>query len=129
MNSSPNYWQKWRWHEWFSSSVQRLPMTTRCVAFELLGRMWMNHPQGQLTVNGTGPMSDAEMAQLLHMRDTKSFTKHLARLLQENVFFRDTDGTLCSAKLMYEAAIADQKRDAAAERWRKARERDGGGRA
>lgn len=91
------------WGDWFKSpDVQSLPRETKCVWFEMLGRMWESTERGYLTINYK-PMADFAKARALGFGDdVDGYLKHENILEDMGIFSRrDKDNAIYSRKILY----------------------------
>lgn len=97
------------WGDWFKAmDLQSLPRETRCVWFEMLGRMWESNERGYLTINGK-PMSDFAKANALAFGSSiDEYLKH-ERILEESGIFsrRESDGAIYSRKVLNDLDLSN----------------------
>lgn len=97
------------WGDWFKAmDLQSLPRETRCVWFEMLGRMWESNERGFLTINGK-PMSDFAKANALGFGSaTNEYLQHEAILREAGIFsVRESDGAMYSRKILNDIELSN----------------------
>ena len=106
--------QPFYWGDWFKAiDVQSLPRDTRCVWFEMLGRMWESNERGYLTINGK-PMNDFAKANALGFGSAKDeYLKH-EKLLEEYGIFsrRESDGAIFCRKILNDIELSEKRANA-----------------
>lgn len=106
--------QPFYWGDWFKAiDVQSLPRETRCVWFEMIGRMWESNERGYLTINGK-PMSDFAKASALGFGSAVSeYLKH-EKILEEYGIFsrRESDGAIYSRKILNYMDLSEKRAQA-----------------
>lgn len=99
------------WGDWFKAmDVQSLPRETRCVWFEMLGRMWESNERGYLTVNGK-PMNDFAKASALGFGSAIAEYLIHEHLLEEAAIFsrRKEDGAIFSRKILNDIELSEKR--------------------
>lgn len=103
--------QPFYWGDWFKAmDLQSLPRETRCVWFEMIGRMWESNERGYLTINGK-PMSDFAKANSLGFGSCiDDYLKH-ERILEENGIFsrRKEDGAIYCRKILNDIELSNKR--------------------
>lgn len=99
------------WGDWFKAmDLQSLPRATRCVWFEMLGRMWESNERGYLTINGK-PMSDFAKASALGFGSAvEEYLAH-EKVLEDNAIFsrRESDGAIFSRKILNDIDLSEKR--------------------
>lgn len=106
--------QPFYWGDWFKAiDVQALPRETRCVWFEMIGRMWESNERGYLTMNGK-PMSDFAKASALGFGSAVSeYLKHEKILEDYGIFSRrESDGAIYSRKILNYIELSEKRAEA-----------------
>lgn len=102
------------WGDWFKAmDVQSLPRDTKCVWFEMLGRMWESNERGYLTINGV-PMDDFAKARALGFAsDLLEYKKH-EKILEDYKIFsrRESDGAIYSRFMLNLIEISEKRKKA-----------------
>lgn len=101
------------WGDWFKSTdVQSLPRETKCVWFEILGRMWESNEQGYMTTKGK-PMSDFAKARALGFGEDVEKYMSIERELEDmGLFSRREDGAIYSRKMLHLKDLREKRRNA-----------------
>lgn len=99
------------WGDWFKSpDVQSLPRETKCVWFEMLGRMWESTERGYLTIN-LKPMTNFAKARALGFgEDVKLYLKHENILRDLGLFSVRSDGAIYSRKILHINELREKRR-------------------
>ena len=102
------------WGDWFKAmDLQSLPRETRCVWFEMLGRMWESNERGYLTINGK-PMSDFAKASALGFGSAVDEYLRHERILEEAGIFsrRKSDKAIFSRKVLNDIELSQKRAEA-----------------
>ncbi len=102
------------WGEWFKAmDVQSLSRETKCVWFEMLGRMWESNDRGFLTINGK-PMDDFAKARALGFgSDVASYLLHEKILDDAKIFSRRKDDGAIYSRFILKIVELRKKRQEA----------------
>jgi len=102
------------WGDWFKATdLHSLPRDTRCVVFEIMGRMWESNERGYLTINGL-PMTDFAKASALGFGQNKTAIKEYLvyelQIITAGIFSkRDSDGAIYSRKILHIIELSDKR--------------------
>ncbi len=102
------------WGDWFKAmDLQSLPRETRCVWFEMIGRMWESNERGYLTINGK-PMTDFAKALALGFGDNVVAYRKQEKLLESAGIFsrRETDGAIFCRHTLNLVDLSEKRREA-----------------
>ena len=93
--------------------LQSMPRDTRCVWFEMLGRMWESNERGFLTINGK-PMSDFAKANILGFGSNVDEYLHHERILESAGIFskRESDGAIFCRKILNDLELSKKRAEA-----------------
>lgn len=109
------------WGEWFKSlDIQSLPRDTRCVWFEMLGRMWDSSERGYLTINGKPLEAGAKASALGFGENIKAYLEYEKKLEDYGIFSRrESDGAIYSRFILKLVEIRKKKQESGSKGGRK----------
>jgi hypothetical protein len=107
------FYQKFEWPLWFSDlDVRALPLDTRMIWAEIIGRMWLSNERGYLVGSNRKPLSDEAMAATLPL-PVEEYRKHLEVIKNTGLCsVRKTDGAIYSRKILHDLETHEEKASA-----------------
>jgi len=105
--------QQWFWTDWFGDAdVQALDHSSRCVWFEMLGRMWESSERGVLLIGGNIPTEKQLARSLGFGSDINSMACAISEIESLGLFSRREDGAIFSRRIIREISISEAKSNA-----------------